>query len=89
MRKKLNRVFSILLTLVMLLGMMPMTATATEEPNVVVTHDVDEIRELLRQDGDVSIKLDADADKVGVYSYDKSGIELEYEDGTIYDNKKV
>ena len=84
-----KKALSILLSVCLLLTTLPITAVAVEDPEVIVTHDVDQIRELLRQDGDVSIKLDADADKVGVYSYDKSGSELEYEDGTIYDNKKV
>lgn len=61
--KRTQKLLSILLALVMLLGMLPMTAVAAEDPEVIVTHDVDQIRELLQQDGDVSIKLDADAEK--------------------------
>lgn len=59
--KRTQKLLSILLALVMLLGMLPMTAMAAGE---VVTHDVDQIRELLKQDGDVTIKLDADAEKM-------------------------
>ena len=60
-----SKFLSILLVLVMVLALVPVSALTAfaAEPRVVVTHDVDEIRELLRQDGDVSIKLDADAEK--------------------------
>jgi len=61
--KRTHKLLSVLLILAMVFSMVPMTAMATEDPEVIVTHDVDEIRELLRQDGDVSIKLDADAEK--------------------------
>ena len=61
--KRTHKLLSILLTLAMLLGMLPLTAVAVEDPEVTVTHDVDVIRELLQQNGDVSIKLDADAEK--------------------------
>ena len=60
--KRTHKLLSILLTLALLLGMVPMTAMATGDSEVV-THDIDQIRELLRQDGDVRIKLDADAEK--------------------------
>ncbi|MBQ2987826.1 MAG: hypothetical protein IJD59_01845, partial [Clostridia bacterium] len=59
------KLLGLLLVLVMVLSIVPFGALPAfaAEPSVVVTHDVDEIRELLRQDGDVSIKLDADAEK--------------------------
>ena len=60
-----SKLLSILLVLVMVLAFVPVSALTAfaAEPSVVVTHDVDEIRELLRSDGDVIIKLDADAEK--------------------------
>ena len=60
-----SKLLSILLVLVMVLALVPvsgLTAFAAGQ-NEVVTHDVDQIRDLLRQDGDVRIKLDADAEK--------------------------
>ena len=74
----------------MVIGLIPAsTLTALAVGNVVVTHDVDEIRELLRQDGDVSIKLDADANKTIVSTHENRDDEKEYEEGTIFDAKKV
>lgn len=65
MKHKVSKQFlSALLAFVMIVGLIPAsTLTVFAVGNVVVTHDVDEIRELLRSDGDVSIKLDADAEK--------------------------
>lgn len=77
--KRTQKLLSILLALVMLLGMLPMTAVAAEDPEVIVTHDVDVIRELLRSNGDVSIQLDADAEKDLDYYFKK-----EYETETCY-----
>ena len=59
------KLIGVLLALVIVLSIAPfgiLTAFAAEQ-NEVVTHDIDQIRELLRQDGDVRIKLDADAEK--------------------------
>ena len=86
--KRTHKLLSILLCCAMLLGMLPMTAMATGD-SVVVTHDVDQIRELLREDGDVSIKLDGDADKIIVSTHENRDDEKEYEEGTIFDTKKV
>jgi len=59
---KKTKIISVLVISVMLIGLLFATVFAVE-PNVVVTHDADEIRELLRSNGDVIIKLDADAEK--------------------------
>ena len=64
MKNNLKSVLSLLLSVVMILSIVPsfmLTSYATETK--VTTHDVDQIRELLRSDGDVSITLDADAEK--------------------------
>ncbi|MBQ4065662.1 MAG: hypothetical protein IJD10_06140, partial [Clostridia bacterium] len=85
-----KQILSALLAFVMVIGLIPAsTLTALAVGNVVVTHDVDEIRELLRQDGDVSIKLDADANKTIVSTHENRDDEKEYEEGTIFDTKKV
>lgn len=64
-RKSIRNVASLLFCLILVCTMVaaaPQTAYASD-PQVVVTHDVDEIRELLQQDGDISIWLDANAEK--------------------------
>ena len=60
-----RKLLSILLVLVMVLALVPVSALTAfaAGQDEVVTHDIDQIRELLRQDGDVRIKLDADAEK--------------------------
>ena len=60
-----SKLLGVLLILVMVLALVPVSALTAfaAEQNEVVTHDIDQIRELLRQDGDVIIKLDADAEK--------------------------
>ena len=60
-----SKILSLLLVLLMVLALAPVSALTAfaAEQNEVVTHDIDQIRELLRQDGDVRIKLDADAEK--------------------------
>ena len=60
-----SKLLGVLLVLVMVLALVPVSALTAfaAEQNEVVTHDIDQIRELLRQDGDVKIKLDADAEK--------------------------
>ena len=62
---KHKKVIGTLLVFAMLFSLLPAAAFADEpvNGNVVITHDVDQIRELLRQDGDVTIQLDADAEK--------------------------
>ena len=64
MQQTMKKGMAILLVFAMLFTIMPVSAFAAPEPgNLVVTHNVDQIRELLRQDGDVTIQLDADAEK--------------------------
>ncbi|MBQ4107861.1 MAG: hypothetical protein IJC80_00525, partial [Clostridia bacterium] len=66
MKTKLkSTLISLLLVTLLVLALAPVSALTVfaAEQNEVVTHDIDQIRELLRQDGDVRIKLDADAEK--------------------------
>ena len=61
----MKKALALVLTLVMVFCMVPsfmLTASATE--TTIVTHDADYIQQLLRGDGNISIKLDADADKL-------------------------
>ena len=57
------RALSVLLTLVMLIGLIPVVSTPASAVSYVETHDVDAIKTLLEQDGDISIKLNGDAKK--------------------------
>ena len=62
-----------LLTLVMLIGLIPVVSTPASAASYVETHDPDVIKTLLEQDGNISIKLDGDAKKTISSSKDDSG----------------
>ncbi len=58
-----RRIWSILLCAVLLIGSIPMLTRSVEAVEEVVTHDVDEIRNLLKSNKNVVIRLDGDAEK--------------------------